>query len=41
MLDFRRLQQAVFLDTKKPLDAEQWLIDIIDLLKAARISSEN
>ena len=25
----------------KPLDVEQWLIDIIDLLKAARITEKN
>ena len=39
--DFRRLQPAVFSGTEKPLDAEQWLIDITDILKAARIPSEN
>ena len=41
MSDFRRLQPADFLGTEKPLDAEQWLIDITDLLKAARIPDEN
>jgi len=38
---FRRLQPAVFSGTEKPLDVEQWLIDMTDLLKAARIPSEN
>ena len=41
MSDFRRLQPAVFSGTEKPLDVEQWLIDMTDLLKSARISSEN
>ena len=41
MSDFRRLQPADFLGTEKPLDAKQWLIDMTDLLKAARIPSEN
>ena len=39
--DFRRLQPAEFSGTEKPLDAEQWLIDMTDLLKAARIPAEN
>jgi len=39
--DFRRLQPADFSGTEKPLDGEQWLIDMTDLLKAARISGEN
>ena len=39
--DFRRLQLAEFSGTEKPLDAEQWLIDMTDLLKAARIPGEN
>jgi len=39
--DFRRLQPAEFSGTEKPLDAEQWLIDMTDLLKAARILGEN
>ena len=39
--DFRRLQPAEFSGTEKPLDVEQWLIDMIDLLKAARIPGEN
>ena len=39
--DFRRLQPAVFSGTEKPLDAEQWLIDTTDLLKAARVPDEN
>jgi len=39
--DFRRLQPADFSGTERPLDAEQWLIDMANLLKAARIPSEN
>jgi len=39
--DFRRLQPAIFSGTEKPLDAEQWLIDTTDLLKAARVPDEN
>ena len=39
--DFKRLQPAIFLGTEKPIDAEQWLINTIDLLKAARIPEEN
>ena len=39
--DFRRLQPATFSGTKKLLDAEQWLIDTTDLLKAARIPDQN
>ena len=39
--DFRKLQPATFLGTEKPLDAEQWLIDTTDLLKAAQIPNEN
>jgi len=35
------LQPAEFSGTEKPLDAEQWLIDMTDLLKAARILGEN
>ena len=41
MSDFRRLQSVVFSSTEKPLDAEQWLINMTDLLNAARIPSEN
>ena len=39
--DFRRLQPAIFSGTEKLLNAEQWLIDTIDLLKAAQILDEN
>ena len=38
--DFRRLRPAEFSRIEKPLDADQWLINI-DLLKAARIPEEN
>ena len=39
--DFRRLQPTTISSTEKPLDAEQWLIDTIDLMKVARIPDEN
>ena len=39
--DIRQLQPAIFTGEKKPLDAEQWLIGIIDLLKAAQVPKEN
>ena len=39
--DFRRLQPAIFSGTEKSLDAEQWLVDMTDLLKAARVPDEN
>jgi len=39
--DFRRLQPAEFSGTEKPLDAEQWLIDMTDILKAVRILGDN
>ena len=35
--DFRRLQPATFAGTEKPLDAEQWLVDMTNLLTAARV----
>ena len=38
---FRRLQPVIFSGTEKPLDAEQWLVDTTDLLKAARVPDEN
>jgi len=41
VFDFRKLQPAIFLGTEKSLDAEQWLIDNTDLLKAARVPEEN
>ena len=31
----------MFSETKSPLNAEQWLIDTTDLLKAARVPDEN
>jgi len=34
---FRRLQPATFAGTEKPLDAEQWLVDMTSLLTAARV----
>jgi len=39
--DFRRLQPAIFTGEERPLDAEQWLIDTTDLLKAARVPEED
>ena len=41
MSDFRRLQPTIFSGTEKPLDAEQWLVDTTDLLKAAGVPDEN
>lgn len=35
--DFIWMCPANFSGTEKPLDAEQWLIDMTNLLKAARI----
>ena len=34
--DFRRLQPATFAETEKLLDTEQWLVDMTNLLNAAR-----
>ena len=39
--DFRRLYSAIFSGIEKPLNAEQWLVDMTDLLKTARIPEEN
>ena len=39
--DFRRLQPAIFTGEERPLDAEQWLTDATDLLKAARVPEED
>ena len=36
--DFRMLQPATFVSTEKSLDAEQWLVDMTNLLNAARWS---
>ena len=41
VFDFRRLQPATFSGIEKLLDAEQWLIDTTDLLKAAWIPDGN
>ena len=38
---FRRLQPVIFSGIEKPLDAEQWLIDTIDLVTAAQILDQN
>ena len=38
VLDFRRLQPATFAGTKKPLDAEQWLVDMTN---AARVPKDD
>ena len=32
---------AIFTGGERPLDAEQWLIDTTDLLKAARVPEED
>ena len=39
--DFRRLHSSIFTSTRKPLEAEQWLIDTTNLLNAARILAED
>jgi len=39
--DFRRLQPAIFTGEERPLDSEQWLIDITNPLKVARVPEEN
>ena len=41
ILDFRRLQPAIFAGTEMPLEAEQWLIDMTNLLNAARVPAED
>ena len=38
--DFRRLQPATFAGTEKLLDAEQLLVDMTNLLTAARVSKD-
>jgi len=38
--DFKRLQQATFACIRKLLDAEQWLIDMTNLLKATHVPEE-
>ena len=39
--DFRRLQLATFTGTEKPLEAEQWLVDMTNLLNVARVPAED
>lgn len=39
--DFRRLLPDTFAGTRKPLDAEQWLVDMNNLLSAVRIPDED
>ena len=39
--DFRRLQPATFAGTEKLLDAEQWLVDMTNLLIAARVPKDD
>ena len=39
--DFKRLHPTIFTGEERPLDAEQWLIDVTVLLKAARVPKEN
>lgn len=41
ILDFRRLLSASFSRTRTLLGAEEWLIDMKNLLKAARVPAEN
>ena len=35
------MQPTIFTGEERPPDVEQWLIDIIDLLKVARVPEEN
>ena len=35
--DFMRMNPAVFTGTETPLEAEQWITDMEDLLKATKI----
>ena len=39
--DFRRLQPATFAGTEKPMDAEQWLVDMTNLLNAAHVPKDD
>jgi len=39
--DFRRLQPTILSVIEKLLDAEQWLVDTTDFLKAAQVLDEN
>ena len=39
--DFRRLQPATFAETEKSLDAEQWLVDMTNLLNAACVPKDD
>ena len=39
--DFRRLQPATFAGTEKSLDAEQWLVDMTNLLNAAHVPKDD
>jgi len=39
--DFKKLRPAVFKGTEKPLEAEQWITDMTNLLEAAKIPTED
>jgi len=39
--DFKRLQLVIFTGIEKPLEAEQWLVDMINLLNAAQVPAED
>ena len=39
--DFRRLQPTTFAGTEKSLDAEQWLVDMTNLLNVDRVPKDN
>jgi len=41
VFNFKNLQLVIFSGTEKPLDTEKWLINTINLMKAAQISNEN
>ena len=41
VLDFKSLQLETFVGTEKPLDAKQWLVDMTNLLNAARVPKDD
>jgi len=41
ILDFKRLQPAIFTGEERPPDVEKWLIDVTHLSKGARVLEKN
>ena len=39
--DFRRLQPTTFAGTEKPLEVEQWLVDMTNLLNVAHVPKDD